>query len=283
MKPNAPIAIVTDSTADLPESVANVHQIQVVPNFMVIDGKDFEDGRGISREQFYTLLPILNPIPTTATPSSGNFEQLYETLLSNGAKDVISVHAASALSGIYNAAFLAGTQFSGRVHVIDSEQLSLGLGFQVLAAAEAVARGASVEKVAEIIQHVRLRVRVIAMLDTLEYVRRSGRVSWARARLGNLLNIKPFVEVKNGKVLSIGETRTRRKGIERLKNLLINQGALEQLAVLHTNAEADAQQFLEELKHYLVLPVQPMIVNITTIIGVYTGPNGLGFASVVKS
>lgn len=283
MKPNASIAIVTDSTADIPESVANEFEIHVVPNFMIIDGKDVEDGKGISREQFYTLLPILNPTPTTATPSSGTFELLYENLLSTGAKQVISIHAASALSGIYNAAHLAGTQFSGRVHVLDSQQLTLGLGFQVLAAAKEATNGSSLDRVLEVIHHVRLRARVVAMLDTLEYVRRSGRVSWARARLGNLLSIKPFVEVKNGKVLSIGEARTRRKGIERLRGLLINQGAVDNLAVLHTNAESDARQFLEDLKHYLVLPVQPMIVNITTIIGVYTGPNGLGFASVVKS
>jgi DegV family protein with EDD domain len=277
------IAIVTDSTADIPESLTSEYEIHVVPNFMVIDGRGVEDGRGITREAFYSILPKMDQVPTTATPSTGTFEKLYAELLAGGAKDIVSLHAASTLSGIYNAAHLAGSLFNGRVHVLDSGQLTLGLGFQVLAAAETAVKGATLDKVLEAAKNVCSRARVVAMLDTLEYVRRSGRVSWARARLGDFLSIKPFIEVKNGKVLSIGEARTRHKGIERLKSLLINQGPLERLAVLHTNAEADARQIIEDLKHQLVLSVPPMVVNITTIIGVYTGPNGLGFASVQKS
>ena len=125
----------------------------------------------------------------------------------------------------------------------------------------------------------RPRAHVIAMLDTLEYLRRSGRVSWARARLGNLLRIKPFVEVKSGGVVSLGETRTRRKGIERLHQFLNEQGSLERLAILHTNAEQDARQFLADLD--FPIPANPLIVNVTTVIGTHVGPNGLGFATVV--
>jgi len=132
----------------------------------------------------------------------------------------------------------------------------------------------------DLVQTTRQGVRVIAMLDTLEYVRRSGRVSWARARLGNLLRVKPFLEVKDGKVLSLGETRTRRKGTEHLRQLLLKQGIIERLAVLHTNAEADAHNFLSTLK--LNLDTKPFLVNVTTVIGTHVGPNGLGFATVVK-
>ena len=121
------------------------------------------------------------------------------------------------------------------------------------------------------------------MLDTLEYVRRSGRVSWARARLGNLLNFKPFVELIEGKVLNLGETRTRHRGIDRLKELLFNLGALENLAILHTNAESDARQFWAEVKDHFQPSIEPLIVNVTTIIGVHIGPNGLGFAAIIKS
>jgi DegV family protein with EDD domain len=282
MSSNKEIAIVTDSTADIPECLVHDFEINVVPNVMIIDGKSVEDGLRFTREQFYSSLPEMKPIPTTSTPATGTFEQLYAKLLAHGKSQIVSVHAASALSGIYNSARLAASRFRGQIHVLDSEQLSLGLGFQVLAAAEAASTGASLERILEVLQYVRLRARVIAMLDTLEYVRRSGRVSWARARLGNLLSIKPFVEVRNGKVMSIGETRTRRKGIDRLKELLLNLGPLEKLAILHTNAESDAREFLDDLNHYIVLPAQPMVVNITTIIGVYTGPNGLGFAAILK-
>lgn len=282
MKTAPSIAFVTDSTADIPTEQQNLFRIEIVPNILIVEGKCLEDGKDISREEFYRRLPTLKLPPTTSTASSGAYEQVYERVLSQGARQVISVHAASALSGIYNSARVAASRFNERVYVIDSKQLSLGTGFQVLAAAEAAARGATIEKVLETLQKVRLRIRVVAMLDTLEYVRRSGRVSWARARLGSLLNIKPFVEVKEGQVMSIGETRTRRKGIERLKELLLKQGPLERLAILHTNSELDARQILDDINPYLLLTEISPIINVTTIVGVHTGPNGLGFAVVHK-
>jgi DegV family protein with EDD domain len=118
------------------------------------------------------------------------------------------------------------------------------------------------------------------MLDTLEYVRRSGRISWARARVGSLLRIKPFVEVVKGDVKKLGDARTRRKGINRLRNILLDLGPLERLAIMHSNAETDAQEFLASLE--LHPPYTPFIVNATTVIGTHVGPNGLAFAAVVK-
>ncbi len=279
----ASIAIVTDSTSDIPPDMAAQYQIHVVPNLMVIAGKSYEDGRGISRDEFYRRLPGMKEIPTTATASAGTYEALYEDLLSKGAKHVVSIHAPAALSGIINAASAAANRFGERIKVLDSGQLSLGLGFQALAAAEAALQEATLDQVLQLLDSVYHRAHVIAMLDTLEYVRRSGRVSWARARLGNLLSIKPFIEVQRGKVLSIGETRTRRKGIERLRRLLIQMSPFERLGILHSNAEADALAFLEELKFQLELPALVPVVNITTIVGVHVGPSGLGFAAIAKS
>ncbi len=165
--------------------------------------------------------------------------------------------------------------------VVDSCQVSMGLGFQVLAAAEAIRRELSPERVLEHIEDVRRRVKLIAMIDTLEYIRRSGRVSWARASLGALLNIKPFVELRDGIVHSLGEARTRRKGVERLVSMVRNFGPLERLAILHTNAEEDARFLLERLEAR-VTRMPPLIVNITTIIGAHVGPNGLGVVAVTQ-
>lgn len=282
MTPNLDIALVTDSTADIPDDLVQQYEINIVPNIMVINGESLEDGIGFTRTEFYENLPKYKQLPTTATSSSGRYETLYHKLLEKGYQQIISIHAASNLSGIFNAARLAASEFKDRVKVIDSRQITLGLGFQVLSAAHAIQSGFSVEKVLEAIDLIRPRIRVFAMLDTLEYVQRSGRVSWAKARIGNFLNIKPFVEVKDGKVLSIGETRTRRKGIERLKAILQDLGPLEELAILHSNAEADARQFLHEVSTLIRFSKEPYIVNITTIIGVYTGPNGLGFAAVLS-
>ncbi len=134
------IAIVTDSTADIPEKLADQYHIQVVPNTIIIDGQSYEDGKGISRQEFYRQLPFMKSFPTTASASSGAYQVTYERLFDQGFTHILSIHASSLLSGIYNAANIAAQHFDGRVDVIDSNQVTLGLGFQVLEAAEAVER-----------------------------------------------------------------------------------------------------------------------------------------------
>ncbi len=272
------ISIVADSTADLPEEITREYDIQIVRNLIYMDGKSLQDGKDISREEYYSILPDIYPPPTTATASSGVYQQTYETLFRRGAKQILSIHPPLNLSGIINAATIASNAFGDRVQIFDSGQLSLGSGFQILAAAEAVRKGANLETVTRIMMGMRKRARIIAMLDTLEYVRRSGRVSWARARIGNLLQIKPFIELKEGVVTSLGECRTRGKGFQRLMEFLSQSGKLERLAILHTNAEEDALRFQRELS--IDLPNPPLIVNVTTVIGTHVGPNGLGFAVI---
>jgi len=274
------IAIVTDSTADVPEALAEKLNIHVVPAILMLGEESFEDGKGFSREEFYERLPEMDPLPTTGTPSAGTFESLYQTLFAQEIQEIISIHVSSSLSSIYSTAQMAAQSFGERVHVVDSESLSLGFGWQVIAAAEAAQKNSSVSEIIEIINSTRKKMRLFAMLDTLEYVHRSGRVGWARARIGSLLRIKPFIEVRDGQVFSLGQTRTRRKGIARLQNLLQEQGELERLAILHTNAEADAVEFLQDLR--IEIPENPLIVNVTTIIGTHVGPNGLGFSIVLK-
>jgi DegV family protein with EDD domain len=273
------IAIVTDSAADIPDTLAAQHQIHIVPNILVVEGKEYEDGKDMTRQEFYSILPRMKTFPTTATSSSGAYHQLYSSLLERDFNRIISIHLSSVLSGIYNAASIAAQAFGGRIHVIDSQQVSLGVGFQVLAAAKA-ALSEPADDILKIIEDIRQRVRVVAMLDTLEYVRRSGRVSWARARLGELLMIKPLIEIKAGRVISLGEVRTRHKGIERLRDILYHIGHIEELAVVHTNAEADALAFLESLQSEI--PAQPLCVNVTPAIGTHAGPNALGFAVVLR-
>lgn len=273
-------AIVTDSTCDIPENLAEEYQIHVVPNILIIDGVGIEDGKGFSRREFYQRLPEMKSLPTTSTASSGTYHALYEKIFKQGFHHILSIHASSLLSGIYNAASIAARAFGERVRVIDSQQVSLGLGFQVLEAAEAIRQGLRMDEVLQRVEAVRRRIHLVAMLDTLEYIRRSGRVSWARASLGSLLRIKPFVEVKNGVVQRLGEVRTRAKGIARLLEMIHSLGPLERLAILHSNAEEDARLLLKSLS--INLPTPPLLVNVTTIIGTHAGPNGLGFVAVVK-
>lgn len=275
---NSNIAIVTDSTADIPEDVAKKAGIYVIPNIVVMDGVAVEDGKGMSRQEFYVQLPKMKNLPTTATASAGIYHQIYEKLFLLGINHIISIHPSLQLSGIINAASMAAAEFNKRVSVIDSENISLGLGFQAIAAAEAATKGATLESILAMLIGMKKRIHLIAMLDTLEYVRRSGRVNWARARLGNFFSIKPFIELKMGQVISLGESRTYRKGFARILELLQGLGPLERLAILHTNAENNALQLLDEYRERIAC--EPLIVNVTTVIGSHVGPNGIGFVAV---
>ncbi|HEX7541161.1 MAG TPA: DegV family protein [Anaerolineales bacterium] len=272
------IGFVTDSTADVPADLAGQHGIEIVPALVNIGSKSYTDGIEISREEFYTRLPDLNPPPTTSSPSVGSFQERYEKLLRAGADFVISMHPPNELSGVFNAARLAADAFGERVKVLDSGQVSLGLGFQVIMAAEAAAHGAILDEVTALVDSVHQRVRLVALLETIEYIHRSGRVSWAVAKIGSILRLQPLIELRYGIVHRLGQARTRLQGIERLVDALNSWGPLERLAVLHTNAESAARQLLEEVKSKVT--VQPLLVNVTTAIGTHVGPNGLGFAAV---
>lgn len=272
------IGFVTDSTSDIPAELAETHAIEVVPAIINVNGESYEDGKGISREEFYTLLPKLTLLPTTSAPSVGSFQERYERLLNAGASTVLSIHPPDSLSGIFNAAWLAAREFGDRVHVLDSGQVSLGLGFQVLMAAEGVRRGALLEETLARIQGIRQRIHLAAVLDTIEYVHRSGRVSWAKAMIGSVLRVQPLISLHFGIVERLGQVRTRAQGIVRLTETLNSWEPLDRLAVLHTNAEATARQLLEEWSARV--PVPPLLVNVTTVVGTHVGPNAVGFVGV---
>ncbi len=276
------IGIVTDSTSDLPTYLIEQYEIQVVPTILILDGKEYADGIGISREDFYTRLPSFQTPPTTAAPSIGDFTTPYETLLSQDCDHILSIHAASQLTTIINAARQAAQEFPGKVTCVDSGSLSLGLGFQVLAAAEAADAG--LRPAMEAIESTRKRSQVFAALDTMEYLKRSGRVPGAVAALGGLLSIKPMIELLDGEVKAIGAVRTAKQADERILSFLLERGEFERLAILHTNAEPRAKELLNQLmdRARKSIPRDILFVNVTTVIGTHVGPNGLGFAAVRK-
>ncbi len=273
-------AIVTDSTADIPTNLLEKYHIYQIQVDLTLDNKTYLDGFDLTRNDFYRQLPTLKELPTTASPSAGRFQALYERIFLDGFSEIVSIHASSKLSGIYNSARLAAQEFKQDIQVVDSEQLSLGLGFQVIQAAKAAGAKLLIQDILKEARSIRERVRVFALLDTFTYIQRSGRVSWAKARLGAFLNIKPIVELKGGEVLNRGLARTRGNGLRYLEDFLTHMGPLEYLAVLHTNAAETGRAFLNR-----VVPPQitdPLLVNVTTIIGTHVGPNGIGFAAVVK-
>ena len=276
------IRIVTDSTSDIPESLVRELDIVVVPTYVIFGAQAYVDGVTISRQEFYERLASADPLPSTAAPGAGEFEAAYRRLQQAGAQAVVSIHVAAKLSGEQNAARAGASAVPELpVTVFDSEQVTMGLGWQVIEAARAARADKSVAEIIELLARVRRRVRVFAALDTLEYVRRSGRVGWARAMIGQLLRIKPIVEVRDGAVLSIDRARTRSHSLERLKELVAAVGPLRGLSVLHSHA-ADAARKLADDFHALHPGLsEPIhVIEATTVIGTHVGPNGLGVAVV---
>ena len=276
------IGIVTDSTCDIPAHIAEQYEIEVVPSILIVDGQEYADGQGITREDFYTRLPSLQTPPTTATPSIGDFSTRYDSLLTRGCDHIVSIHAAGTLTATVNSARQATQDFPDKITVIDSLSLSLGLGFQVLAAAEAAEAGLNAVLVA--IESTRKRLHVNAALDTMDYLRRSGRVPAAVTFFGGILSIKPIVELIDGNLKPVSAVRTTKQSNQRILNMLLEYGQMERLALMHTNAEDRARELLDGLMQQASqsVPRDILMVNVTTVIGTHVGPNGLGFAAVTK-
>jgi DegV family protein with EDD domain len=276
------LGIVTDSTADLPPYLIEQHEIQVVPTVLILDGKEYKDGSGISREEFYTRLPALQTPPTTAAPSIGDFLTPYQSLLNSGCDHILSIHVSGKLSGVVNVARRAAQEFPGKVTCVDSGSLSMGIGFQVLAAAEAAELG--LKSALEAIEATRRRSKVIAALDTMEYLKRSGRIPSVVANIGGMLSIKPVVELRDGEVKPMAVNRTTSQADEFIFDKLLEVGEMERLAILHTNAEYRARHLLNGMmkKSRMSVPRDVLFVNVTAVIGTHLGPNCIGFAAVKK-
>lgn len=276
------LALVTDSPADLPEAWRQHYAIQVVPATLILDGQPFLDGIELTREEFYQRLPSLKRHPTTAAPSPLDFSIRYRAALQAGAAHVLGIFTSEKLTSIPTIARQAAAEFPGQVTVLESGSLSLGIGFQVLAAAQACAQGFSLAEILQSVQSTRRRLAVGAALDTMEYLRRGGRVPAAITSLGGLLHLRPVVELREGVVRLLGAARTTAAASQHLLQFLRNQGNLERLAILHTNSPQRAADFLDACRRAgLPLPAGEIpLVNVTTVIGAHVGPNGVGFAAI---
>lgn len=273
------IRIVTDSTSDIPESLAQEHGVVVLPAYVNVGEDSYLDQVELSRREFYEMLPSLSEPPTTAAPAVGAFTEAYEKLAAEGASEILSIHLSSTLSGMLNAARL-GAEATDAVQVtlFDSRQLSMGLGLLALTAAEDAAAGCRMEEITARLQERVGRTHVFAVLDTLEYLRRSGRVSWAAFGVGTLLRIKPLLHVFDGNVEMIERVRTRSRAVRRLIEHVEALERLERLVVLHTRNADGAGDLGEEAAHLFPAEDDFLAVEVTPTIGAHVGPGALGFA-----
>jgi DegV family protein with EDD domain len=275
------ISIVTDSTCDLPASIVEKYGITVVPLYINQGDKSYIDGVNLAREEFYRLLPSFHPAPSTATPSMDAFSQAWNNLADAGAQAILSIHISEKLSATVNAARVAAEQFTRiPVTVLDSSQLSLGMGFIVEKAAQLAELGHKMDDILSQLAEVMKRTYVFASLKTLEYLRRSGRMNFALASFGELLQIKPLLHMNQGNPAA-HRVRTQRKATARMMEWLKEYAPFERLAIVHAGVQQEAEEMLERIKHYLPNTEIP-IVQITPALGAHLGVGALGFACIAK-
>lgn len=277
------IKIVTDSTCDLPKEVVADLDITVVPLYINVGQRSYLDDIDMSRQEFYEQLPDFEHHPQTASPGPEMFRETYERLAEEGADEILSIHISISLSGTLNTANLAAQATDIiPVTVFDSRQLSIGTGFLVEAAAKMAAAGHSLAEIIEALREKTKRTHLFAALDTLEFLRRSGRMSWAVSKIGGLLKIKPLLTMNDGDP-GVEKVRTSKRAIQRLIDKLTDLHPLEELVLVHTNAPEKLEDLRERARHLFPEGKEPIAVNATPVIGAHIGPGAAGFACVSAS
>ena len=232
--PSVPtIAVVTDSTADFPGDAQERLGITMIPLSVTWDRDSYRDKRDLSTADFYAQLKQRPSLPKTSAPPAGLIEQTYEELLGR-VDHVISVHLAGKLSGTLDVARGAGERVGqGRVRVVDSGNTTMCLGWLAMRAAELGQAGAAPDAIVAELEAMKPRLRLYAVLDTLEYVQKGGRIGRAQALLGSLLNFKPLVTIRDGEVHPVERPRSRQAAMRRIADVVAGQGRVERVAALH--------------------------------------------------
>jgi len=281
METTMDIRIATDSTCDLPDELIAKYDITIVPLHIQQGENTYLDGVNLTREQFYAQLPKFNPSPTTAAPGPEVFIDAWNNLADKGTKAILSIHISESLSATINSARIAAERFSRiPVTVLDSSQLSLGMGFIVEKAAQMAELGYKMEDILTSLAEVMKRTYVFASLKTLEYLRRSGRMHFALARFGELIQIKPLLHMNQGNPTP-HRVRTHSKATARLLEWLAEYAPFERLAIVHAGVQKEAEEMLLRIKEYAPNGDIP-IVQITPVLGAHLGIGALGFACISK-
>jgi DegV family protein with EDD domain len=275
------VGLVVDSTTDLPKEWLDNWQIVVVPAFINWGDQSYpDDGVAFTKAEFYKRLATASDMPRTSAMPTGLALEAIKLQLERFEHVVVS-GVASQFSSIYNTLKLAAEQIDPkRTTVYDSGSVSMGFGWQITAAAAVAAAGGSADEVITAMRRVRERVKLYAMIDTLEFLRRGGRVSNLVAGIGTLLQIKPIIDVHEGEVSTFQRQRTTSRAVAALVEAASAYGPLDKLAVLHSTNLAGAEDLRQRLN--AVAPADTIIVEVTPAIGVHTGPGCLGVAFVKK-
>jgi len=270
-------AVVTDSTADLPNEWRDRYEIEIVPLKVLFGQETFRDRVDMTDEEFFRRLAASTSLPTTSAPSPGEFADVYRRLAQDH-DGCISIHIGAQLSATAEAARVGASSVDGfTVNVVDSETVSMPIAFLCRIAAES---SSLAEATAAVEQRVP-RCRVLALLDTLRYVEMGGRVSRAQAMIGTMLDLKPLLLVANREIKSVDRVRTRSRAIPRMIEYVRSEQPLEQLAVMHAQAPDEAEAIATQLRSRLP-DLEIPIGQIGCVLGTHTGPKALGLVYIKK-
>ncbi len=279
---SASVHVVTDSSCDLPANIADELDITIVPLTIRFGDDEFVDRSELSTAEFWTRCVNSDTLPETAAPAPGQFEQAYRSAAANGATGVIVVSLSSALSATMQSAQLAARTITADadidldVRVVDSRTITMGLGTIVLACARAARDGASIDEIEALAHDLVARTRVFGALDTLDNLKKGGRIGNAKAMLATALSIKPIIEVTGGVVEQAGKQRTRSKALAYLVDKVQSYGGnIENLAVLHADC-SDIDLFVEMLAPYHTDEI--VVGEIGPVIGTHGGRGTIGVA-----
>jgi DegV family protein with EDD domain len=270
-----PVKIVTDSAADLPAEVVAAHDIRVVPLTIRFGDDEYVDGVDLTPQAFYDKMAELDVLPATAAPSPGAFEVAFREAGANG-DPVVCINLSSALSATMQAAQSAARSVADQVdvRVVDSTSITAGLGMQVQAAAELAERGGSADEIVALVEDLRGRTKVFGALDTLENLKKGGRIGGAQAMIGSILSIKPIIDISTGTVAEAGKQRTRKKAMIWLRDKLFERPDVEHIAVCH-GCSQDVEELIELLAPRYSRE-QITVWTIGPVIGSHGGPRVLG-------
>jgi DegV family protein with EDD domain len=273
------VAVLTDSTAYLPSSLLEQYDIGVVPLYVVLPGRSGREGWEIGPDDVARALAVRGQRVSTSRPTPGDFVLAFRSRLEQGAERIVSVHLSSELSGTCDAARLAAAQVGEHlVTVVDSRSAAMGVGFSVLAAARAAADGAQAPDVAEVARTTAAATRTFFVVDTLEHLRRGGRIGSAAAVLGSALSVKPLLNMRDGRVLPLEKVRTFGRALSRLVQRSVEaagEGAVS-VAVHHLAAPERAERLAADLRERLPALGELFVSELGAAIGAHVGPGAVG-------